>query len=210
MMKRCARGMTVIIAYIFVFMLFMAAPADLAQADGRSGGSGRTGGGGRAGSFGAGGVTGGSRSGGSVSGGVRGGVIGRGDTPSFSRPSFHRHSYSDHFYFGFGASAFAPAWWWYDPYYSYWGPPTYYPYFSYPYPGYSSYYGYPYPGYFTYPYYGSDPFLSSDPAYTPYGPPAGSVPSQGYGAPPADYPFPGPPPIGSDGRPEQSPYPVNE
>ena len=130
----------------------------------------------------------------------RGGAIGGSSRqfvrpPSFHRPGHprhlpfahmpffghhHRHFNKSFVFLGFGASAFYPAWWWYDPYYSYWAPPAAY---------YSGYYGYPYYDYYGDPYW-SDPCMSSDPAYAAYCLES-SDPSQGeYGAPPVGYPEP--------------------
>jgi len=92
-------------------------------------------------------------------------------------PSSHHRSHHDSFFFGFGVSAFAPAWWWHDPYYYPWGASPYY-----------TYYGYPYYDYYGYPSYWSDPCLSPDPAYAPYCPPTADNPYYpGYSVPPVDY-----------------------
>ncbi|MDE2059942.1 MAG: hypothetical protein KGL31_01035 [candidate division NC10 bacterium] len=173
-----------IIANILVLLLLVSVPAVFAQAGGRGGGGGGAGGGGRAGGFGGGGIIGGSRSGSTVGEGARGGMIGSGGrSHPFLGPVHRQHFHHDHFFFDFGISAFVPVWWWYDPYYYYWGTPSYYP-----------YYGDPYSNYYGYPYYWSDPCLSQDPASGPYCPPAADNPNYpGYSVPSVYYPSPAPP-----------------
>lgn len=175
-----------IIAVTLTLPLLFAVPVVFAQAGGRGGGGGGVGSGSRGG-----GVVGGS--GGVVGGAGRAGVIGGGSRGSFHLPSSrfrHHHFRRNVFVFGFGASAFVPAWWWYDPY-SYWGaPPAYYSAY-YGYPSYD-YYGYPSYDYYGYPYW-SDPCLSPDPADAPYCPPVNYPYQGGYGAPPVDYPPPAAP-----------------
>jgi hypothetical protein len=181
-----------LIAIILSFLLALAVPVAFAKGGGK-------GGGGR-------GIAGQGRAGGLKGGGLRGGVTGGGGrSHQFHKPRVQHRSYShrhhDHFFFSFGASAFAPAWGWYDPYY-YWGPPPYYSYYGYPYP---NYYGYPY-----YPNYWSDPCLAPDPSYAPYCPPLVDNPTQGYSVPPVDYPLPAPPPLPESGGESQAPTPPPE
>jgi hypothetical protein len=184
-----------LMAVVLTLLLALAAPDALAKGGGKGGGRGHPGSAGRASTF---------RSGG-------------GRSHQFHSPRAHQRSHHhrqhNRFFFSFGASAFVPAWGWYDPYY-YWGPSPYYPYYRYPYP---TYYGYPYYGYPYYPNYWSDPCLTPDPSYAPYCPPTVDNPTQGYSVPPLDYPLPAPPPLpesggepGAQTPPQESTAPVSD
>ena len=169
------------LAVTLTFLLALVTPAAFAQGGGRGGGIGR------GGTVAPGGAV--------LGGGSRGGVV-TGSQGRFVGPRHHfrhgrffpqHHFRRNSFFFGFGGTAFVPAWWWYDPYY-YWGPPPGY---------YSTYYGYPSYDYYNYPsydYYGdpysSDPCLSSDPAFAQYCPQSSYPPQGDYGAPPVGYPTP--------------------
>ena len=168
-MKNAAIASSVM-AVTLTWLLVFSAPAAFAQPAGRGAGS----------------AGGGGRGGGIAGGGARGGVV-TGSQGRFVGPRHHfghgrffpRHHFRHNsLFFGFGGSAFVPAWWWYDPSYYYWSPPA----------AHSSYYNnYSYYDYYGYPYW-SDLCLSADPAYAQYCPQSG-YPPQGdyYGAPPVGY-----------------------